>query len=48
MLAAVGVSAQTVQDSNYRTVAHIKPDGTIQNANYKTIGYIKSDGTIQK
>ena len=39
--------AQQVTDSGYRTVAHIKSDGTIQDASYRTIGHIKSDGTVQ-
>ena len=46
-LSALGVRAQTVQDSNYRTVAHIKSDGTLQDSNYRTIGHIKGDGAIQ-
>jgi len=28
-----------VQDGNYRTIGHIKDDGTIQDANYRTIGH---------
>ena len=47
ILAPLGVSAQTVQNSDYKTIAHIKPDGTMQDSNYKTIGHIKSDGTVQ-
>ena len=39
--------AQRVTDGNYRTVAHIKSDGTIQDGSYRTIGHIKSDGTVQ-
>ena len=39
--------AQTLTDSNYRTVGYIKSDGTIQDASYRTIGHIKSDGTVQ-
>ena len=39
--------AQSVTNSNYQTVAHIKSDGTIQDANYRTIGHIKDDGTVQ-
>ena len=41
------VDAQRVTDSGYRTVAHIKSDGTIQDAGYHTIGHIKKDGTVQ-
>ena len=35
------VSAQTVTDSGYMTVAHISSDGTIQDDSYRTIGYAK-------
>ena len=31
--------AQTIKDASYRTVAHIKSDGTIQDASYHTIGH---------
>ena len=31
----------------YRTVAHIKSDGTVQDSGYRTIGHIKPDGTVQ-
>ena len=31
--------AQKITDSAYRTVAHIKSDGTIQDASYRTIGH---------
>ena len=41
------VSAQTVKNASYQTVAHIKSDGTIQDSGYRTIGYIKSDGRVQ-
>ena len=41
------VSAQTIKNSSYQTVAHIKSDGTIQDSSYRTIGYVKSDGTVQ-
>ncbi|MBQ6198258.1 MAG: hypothetical protein IJK44_03365 [Bacteroidales bacterium] len=41
------ISAQTVKDSGYRTVAYIKSDGTMQDSSYRTIGYIKSDGRVQ-
>ena len=40
-------AAQRITDSGYRTVAHIKSDGTIQDAGYRTIGHIKKDGTVQ-
>ena len=43
----LAANAQRVTDSGYRTVAHIKSDGTIQDGSYRTIGHIKSDGTIQ-
>ena len=39
--------AQTVTDSSYRIVAHIKPDGTIQDSSYRTLGYIRKDGSVQ-
>ena len=39
--------AQTIKDASYRTVAHIKSDGTVQDSGYRTIGHIKSDGTVQ-
>ena len=41
------VSAQTVKNASYQTVAHIKSDGTIQDASYRTIGHVKNDGTVQ-
>ena len=44
---AISAHAQTITDSGYRTVAHIKSDGTIQDSGYRTIGHIKSDGTVQ-
>lgn len=31
--------AQTIKDASYRTVAHIKSDGTVQDASYHTIGH---------
>lgn len=40
-------AAQQVTDSGYRTVAHIKSDGTIQDGSYRTVGHVKSDGTVQ-
>ena len=40
-------SAQTVMDSGYRVIAHIKSDGTIQDSNYRVVGHVKSDGTVQ-
>ena len=43
----VQVSAQSIKNSSYQTVAHIKSDGTIQDGSYRTIGHIKSDGTVQ-
>ena len=39
--------AQSVRNSSYQTIAHIKSDGTVQDGSYRTIGHIKSDGTIQ-
>ena len=33
------VAAQRVTDSGYRTVAHIKSDGTIQDASFRVIGH---------
>ena len=47
LLAGGAVSAQTITNSGYSTVAHIKSDGTIQDGSYRTIGHIKSDGTVQ-
>jgi hypothetical protein len=47
LLGCVSLHAQTVKDSGYRTVAHIKSDGTIQDSSYRTIGHIKDDGTVQ-
>ena len=43
----LAAQAQTIKDASYRTVAHIKSDGTVQDASYRTIGHIKSDGTVQ-
>ena len=40
-------SAQHITDASYRTVGHIKDDGTIQDDSYRTVGHIKSDGTVQ-
>ena len=39
--------AQHISDAGYRTVGHIKDDGTIQDNSYRTVGHIKSDGTVQ-
>ena len=39
MFFSIGADAQRVTDSGYRTVAHIKSDGTIQDADYRTIGH---------
>jgi hypothetical protein len=36
-----------VQDSGYRTIGHIKDDGTVQDAGYRTIGHIREDGAVQ-
>ena len=36
-----------MQDASYRTVGHIKDDGTVQDSGYRTIGHIKPDGTVQ-
>ena len=44
---ATEAAAQHITDSGYRTVGHIKDDGTIQDASYRTIGQLKSDGTVQ-
>lgn len=40
------VSAQTIKNSSYQTVAHIKSDGTIQDGSYRTIGH--ADGIPPK
>ena len=34
-------------NSNYKTIGHLKPDGTVQDSNYRNVGYIKNDGTVQ-
>ena len=47
LLAALTGYAQTITNSSYQTVGHIKSDGTIQDKSYRTVGYIKSDGTVQ-
>jgi hypothetical protein len=41
------VSAQTIKDNGYRTVAYVDGNGCIQNSNRVAIGYIKNDGIIQ-
>ena len=33
------MSAQTIKNSSYQTVAHIKSDGTVQDSNYRAIGH---------
>lgn len=40
-------NAQNISDSGYRTVGHIKSDGTVQDSGYRTIGYVKDDGAVQ-
>ena len=47
LLSCATLPAQTVQDGNYRTIGHVKSDGTVQDGNYRTVGHIKSDGTVQ-
>ena len=47
LLACMTLPAQTMQDSNYRTIGYVKSDGTVQDSNYRTIGHVKNDGTIQ-
>ena len=44
LLTAAGAAAQTVQDSGYKVVAHIKPDGTVQDSGYKVIAHRKCLG----
>jgi hypothetical protein len=44
--AVLPLCAQQVTDSGYRTVAHIKSDGTIYDSSYRTIGHINRDGTV--
>ena len=39
--------AQSVRNSSYQTIAHIKSDGTVQDGSYRIIGHIKRDGTVQ-
>ena len=46
-LACAAASAQRITDSGYRTVAHIKSDGTVQDASYRIIGHIRKDGLVQ-
>lgn len=46
-LACAAAPAQRVTDSGYRTVAHIKSDGTVQDASFRIIGHIKADGMVQ-
>ena len=41
LLGTIPAFAQQITDSGYRTVAHIKSDGTIQDAGYRTIGHAK-------
>lgn len=41
LILALPLGAQTLKDSNYRTVGHIRQDGTVQDSNYKTIGHAK-------
>jgi hypothetical protein len=31
-----------VQDGSYRTIGHIKSDGTVQDGSYRTIGHADS------
>lgn len=38
---------ETIQDASYRTIGHIKSDGTVQDASYRTVGHLKNDGTFQ-
>ncbi len=40
---ATEAAAQHITDSGYRTVGHIKSDGTIQDASYKIVGHLKDD-----
>ena len=47
LFACLTLPAQTMRDSNYRTIGYVKSDGTVQDSNYRTIGHIKSDGTVQ-
>ena len=42
-----GAQAQRITDSSYRTIGHIKSDGTVQDGSYRIIGHIKRDGTVQ-
>lgn len=46
LLTGAVASAQRITDSSYRTVAHIKSDGTVQDASYRTIGH--ADGIPMK
>jgi len=35
-----------IQDSSYRVIAYIEPDGTVLNGSNSIMGYINSDGSI--
>ena len=39
VLLALPMTAQTVKDGSYRTVAHIESDGTVKDSAYRTIGH---------
>lgn len=49
-LALLGLSlsagAQTLKNSSYQTVGHIKSNGTVQDGSYRTIGH--ADGIPQR
>ena len=47
LLIGTGAYAQRITDSGFRTIAHLKSDGTIQDASFKVSGYFKKDGSIQ-
>ena len=44
---SLDAGAQSVRNSSYQTIAHIKSDGTVQDGSYRTIGYVKGNGTVQ-
>lgn len=46
-LCSTNLAAQSISDESYRTIAHVKADGTVQDGSYRTIGHIKADGTVQ-
>ena len=46
LLLGTEAQAQRITDSSYRTIGHIKGDGTVQDASYRIIGH--ADGVPKK